>query len=110
MAILKQVVLADGVVRAEEIEAATRILKSAHSESRSASPDTDSKLETERMLEFDKKTLFSIAFALRRSMTRPQLDKLRENLLVVALSDGIFHTCEENLITLFDELTSSPAL
>jgi len=108
IAIFKQLILADGAIKVAEIAAVTEIIKTDYSQSQSSNPEAAGELDLERMMQIDERSLASIAHILRQSLSTDQLDKLRENLVSVALTDGELHPFEEDLINLFDELTRHP--
>lgn len=105
VAIFKQLILADGAVRVAEISAVTEIIKTDYSQTQSLNPVAAGEFDLERMMQIDERSLASIAHVLRLSMSTNQLDKLRDNLVSVAMTDGELHPFEEELINLFDELT-----
>ena len=108
IAIFKQLVLADGAIKVAEIAAVTEIIRTDYSRIQSSNPQAAGEFDLERMMQVDERSLASIALILRRSLSADQLDRLRENLVSVAMTDGELHPFEEDLINLFDELTRHP--
>lgn len=108
IAIFKKLILADNAIKVAEIAAVTEIIKTDYSQTQSSNPDAAAEFDLERMMQNDERSLASIALILRQSLSTDQLDKLRENLVSVALTDGELHPFEEDLINLFDELTRHP--
>ncbi|NNE24857.1 MAG: hypothetical protein HKN11_19840 [Rhizobiales bacterium] len=108
IAIFKKLILADNAIKVAEIAAVTEIIKTDYSQPHSSNPDAAGAFDLERMMQIDERSLASIAHILRQSLSTDQLDKLRENLVSVALTDGELHPFEEDLINLFDELTRRP--
>ena len=99
--LFKQMVMADGVVRQEEVAAAMRGLISNYGYL--DSDDTTPSI-TERFSEAKSETVFSIAAVLNRSLTRAQLAQLKQQLIVVAMSDREFHENEHDFMKLIEKL------
>jgi len=108
IAIFKKLILADNAIKVAEIAAVTEIIKTEYSQPHSSNPDAAAEFDLERMMKVDERSLASIALILRQSLSTDQLDKLRDNLVSVALTDGELHPFEEDLINLFVELTRHP--
>ncbi len=99
--LFKQMVIADGVVRKEEVAAAMRGLVSNY-----GYLDTDETTPsiTERFSNAKSETVFSIATVLNRSLTRTQLAELKLQLVSVAMSDREFHENEQDFMQLIEKL------
>lgn len=100
-ALFKQVVLADGVVRSEEIATAMRSLMSnyAHLDLGEGKPGI-----TERFSEAKPETVYSIATVLNRSLSRDKRGELKMQLIAVAMADREFHLYEREYLDLVDKL------
>lgn len=99
--LFKQMVIADGVVRQEEVAAAMRGLVSNYGylESDDGGPSI-----TERFSNAKSETVFSIAAVLNRSLTKNQLAELKLQLISVAMSDREFHENEQDFMELIEKL------
>ncbi len=98
--LFKQMVLADGVVKQEELTTSVRQLVSNYGDL--GSP-TDKSI-TERFSEADNESLFAIAAVINKTMSREQRQQLMVQLISIAMSDREFHPYEQDLMGLIKKL------
>ena len=102
--LLKQIILSDGFVKPEELVTTMALLRDCYIKG----AGEPVKLDPSRLLETKNQSIFPLAVVLRQSMSKAQLTKLKEHLVMIAKSDGEFHPYEEDLIQLFNVLTQTP--
>ncbi len=102
--LFKQVVLADGVVRQEEVAAAMRSLLTnyGHLALEASEPSI-----VERFSDAKTETVYSITTILNRSLNKKELAELKVHLIAVAMADREFHLYEREFMDLLDKLIKS---
>lgn len=105
--LLKQMVLADGIEREEELAAAEAILRRNYSgilgQQTTGIDETLAVLDTTR-----NESVFPVCRILLTALEAPEIDRLRKQLMDIAMADGQLHPYEKDLLDLFDQLTASP--
>lgn len=102
--IFKQMVLADGIVKKEEIGAAVGHLISDFSYLTTAQKDQSI---IDYFGEAKGESLFSIAAIINNSLSKKQRKQLKVQLMATALSDNEFHAYEQDFMDLVDKLIKS---
>ncbi len=99
--IFKQMVLADGVIKKEEITAAVGHLVS---EFGYLDTSTSDQSITDYFGEAKGESLFAIASVINNSLSTTQRKQLKIQLMATALSDKEFHPYEQDFMELVDKL------
>ncbi|MGB7336571.1 MAG: TerB family tellurite resistance protein [Salaquimonas sp.] len=99
--IFKQMVIADGIVKKEEISTAIEQLVSHYGylETGENAPTI-----TEKFGDADNESLFAIATVINTSLSQTQRKQLKMQLVATALSDKEFHPYEQDFMELVDKL------
>ena len=99
--IFKQMVLADGVVKKEEISTAVEHLVSDFSYLDAS--DQDQSI-IDHFGEAKGESLFAIAAVINNSLSKKQRKQLKVQLMATALSDNEFHPYEQDFMELVEKL------
>lgn len=103
--LLKQMVLADGIEREEELAAAEAILRKYYS-GVFKDGDAGNMDETISMLDTTRsESVFPVCRILLTALDAAELARLRSQLVEIAMADGQLHPYESDLLELFDQLT-----
>lgn len=105
--ITKQLIIADGKIVGEELDAAHHILRSPPASNNVQNSHSDSKLKRDELEELKRIPLFNLFLIVRDSMKKSDILELRKCLLALAHSDGEFHSNEQKFIDFFDLVTQS---
>ena len=100
--LLRQMVLADGVIKQEEINSGIRILKQHY-------PDLMT-IETEQHIidqieNGDSESIFPLIAILKKNLSKKQFNELKIQLVTLAKSDQEFHPMERDFSELVDKLS-----
>jgi len=106
--LLKQMVLADGVEREEELGAALAILRKRYARELEAYSDVPLADSIEIMENSGHESIFPLCRILLKTLDAVELAKLRSQLVEIALADGELHPYEKDLLDLFDQLIRPP--
>ena len=99
--IFKQMVMADSVMKPEEIATAVRILIERYGY---LETDKQSKTISAHFGDARHETVYTIAAVLNKSLTRAQIIDLKLQLIATAMSDREFHPYEQDYMKLVDRL------
>ena len=98
--LFKQMVLADGIIKEEEVATSVRQLVGKYGYLQTGNDETI----TERFGSADSESLFSIAAVINKSMTVEQRKQLLVQLVSIAMSDREFHPYEQDFMQLVEKL------
>lgn len=102
--IFRQMVMADGIEKSQEIDAALNHLKANFS----YLEDEDNEKEiVEHFNDAKAESLFAIASVINNSLTSAQRKQLKIQLMATALSDNEFHPYEQDFMELIEKLIKS---
>lgn len=105
--ITKQMIIADGKVVGEELDAARDVIQSPPASKNIEDTSKASTFEKNELEKLKRIPLFNLFLIVRDSLDKADILELRECLVNLANSDGEFHSNEQKFIEFFDLVTQS---
>lgn len=100
--LMRQMVLADGVVRDEEVDACVKLLREHHSDI--ISDETEPHL-IKQLKEGGAESIFPLITILKSKLSKPQIEEIKQQLISIANSDKEYHEMEKHFVQLVNELS-----